>query len=118
MKSAPIPNNETNRINNLYSYKILDSLEEKEYDQLVELASQICNCPIALISLVDKDRQWFKAKKNLEASETTRDIAFCAHTILQEDVMVISDAKTDERFHDNPLAVSYTHLTLPTIYSV
>jgi hypothetical protein len=103
MKSAPIPNNETNRINNLYSYKILDSLEEKEYDQLVELASQICNCPIALISLVDKDRQWFKAKKNLEASETTRDIAFCAHTILQEDVMVISDAKTDERFHDNPL---------------
>jgi hypothetical protein len=103
MKSAPIPNNETNRINNLYSYEILDSLEEKEYDQLVDLASQICNCPIALISLVDKDRQWFKAKKNLEATETNRDIAFCAHTILQEDVMVINDAKTDERFHDNPL---------------
>ncbi len=103
MKIAPFPIDEDLRIKDLESYDILDSIDEKEYDDLVELASQICDCPIALVSLVDKERQWFKAKKQLDATETIRDIAFCSHTILQNEVMIVSDAKSDERFFDNPL---------------
>lgn len=103
MKIAKFTNEETLRVKDLQSYNILDSELEIEYDNLVELASQICDCPIGLITFVDNERQWFKAKKNLEESETKRDIAFCSHTILQNEVMIVADAKSDERFFDNPL---------------
>ncbi|MDO9373346.1 MAG: GAF domain-containing protein [Ferruginibacter sp.] len=103
MKIAAPTIGEGLRIKDLLSYSILDSEKEKDYDDLVELASQICDCPIALITFVDDERQWFKASKNLEAPQTTRDVAFCSHTILQNDVMVVTDARTDERFFDNPL---------------
>jgi hypothetical protein len=103
MKIAPFPEEEEKRINNLLSYDILDSEKEKEYDDLVELASQICDCPIAIITFVDNNRQWFKARKKVNDSETSRDIAFCSHTILQEDVMVIEDARNHHKFHGNPL---------------
>jgi hypothetical protein len=103
MEIAQLPAEENLRIKNLNSYTVLDTEDEKEYNDLIELASQICDCPIALITFVDNDRQWFKAKKNVEATQTSRDIAFCSHTILQNDVMVIKDARTHKKFHDNPL---------------
>ena len=100
---APLPADETGRIEALQSYEVLDSKPEQEFDDLTLLASHICETPIALISLVDRDRQWFKSKQGLSASETSRDIAFCAHAILDRDVMVVPDTTADQRFATNPL---------------
>ena len=100
---APLPDNEQQRIETLLRYAVLDTDSEPAFDDLVRLASQICCVPIALISLVDARRQWFKAKVGVEVSETPRDIAFCSHTILHTDIMVVPDATKDDRFADNPL---------------
>jgi signal transduction histidine kinase len=103
MIAAEIPSDELSRLKDLNLYQLLDSRPEADFDELVELAGQICKCPISLVSLVDKDRQWFKARRGLEATETSRDIAFCSHAILQNRVMEVEDAMLDDRFHDNPL---------------
>ncbi|PAM93587.1 hypothetical protein B4N84_17145, partial [Flavobacterium sp. IR1] len=81
MVFAPFPANETARLKALYSLNILDSLPEKDFDDLTNLASAISGMPISLISLVDKDRQWFKAKNGINATETSRELSFCAHAI-------------------------------------
>ncbi len=101
--SLPLPDNEKERLKALESYSILDTEAEREFDRLTELASLICNVPISLISLIDKDRQWFKSKTGLDVPETHRDISFCQYAIKEENVFEITDATKDGRFKNNPL---------------
>lgn len=104
MLIADLPANETDRLVALHQCQILDTMPETEYDALAALAAQVCETPTGLISLVDAERQWFKARICLEAQQTSRDNAFCSHAILRpEDVMVVPDALKDQRFCDNPL---------------
>lgn len=100
---APLPEDEENRLDALYAYGILDTDADKAFDDLTELASFVCETPIALVSFVDRDRQWFKSKVGIEAEQTPRDVAFCAHAILGDDPLVVPDSHRDERFAANPL---------------
>ncbi|WP_335062873.1 sensor domain-containing diguanylate cyclase [Nostoc sp.] len=103
-QAVPLPDNEAERLKALADYNILDTQPEQAFDDITALAAYICKTPIALISLVDADRQWFKSKVGLQGSETPRDWAFCSHAILEpEDILVIPNAIKDDRFHNNPL---------------
>ena len=97
------PKNEAKRLEILWQYDVLDTVPEEIFDELTDLAATICEAPIALISLVDEDRQWFKAKTGVTISETSRDISFCAHAILGDDIFIVPDATKDKRFKNNPL---------------
>lgn len=109
--NIPIPENEDERLQELHRYDILDSLCEQSFDDLVELASQICEVPIALITLVDADRQWFKSRIGVPFAETPRDISFCTHTIMSPTSnTVIEDLTCDARFTSNPFVASYPHV--------
>jgi PAS domain S-box-containing protein len=103
MRTAPKPSNEAERIAALRSFNILDTAPEAAYDEIVRLAAAITGSETALVSLIDDDRQWFKARLNLDAPQTHRDLAFCAHAIHDDKIFEVEDALLDERFHDNPL---------------
>jgi GAF domain-containing protein len=104
--TAPVPPNEKKRLKVLWQYEVLDTIPEEVFDDLTELAARICEAPIALISLVDENRQWFKAKIGVSVPETSRDLSFCAHAINQSDLFIVPDATRDQRFANNPLVVS------------
>ena len=106
MKIAPPTADEAARLKALYDYEVLDTEAEKMFDDLTQLASQICDAPITLISLIDPNRQWFKSKVGIDTEETSRDIAFCAHAIHQKEIFEIPDTLQDKRFFDNPLVTS------------
>ena len=106
MKKAAFPENEAKRLEALQKYNILDTVPELSFDDITQLASHISNTPVALISLVDRERQWFKSKIGFDIQETPRDISFCSHAILDPDILVVPDTHKDERFHDNPLVTS------------
>ncbi len=106
MERAPIPEHEAARLAELEQYEILDTPPEEAFDGLTRLAAQICGTPIALVSLIDTNRQWFKAKVGIDAPETPRDIAFCAHAIHQSDLLIVPDTTQDLRFADNPLVTT------------
>jgi GAF domain-containing protein len=100
---APLPENELARLDALHRYEILDTAAEQAFDAIARAAAHVFGTPIALISLVDAQRQWFKAKVGLDLSETPRDMSFCAHTMQQTKPLIVEDASKDERFHDNAL---------------
>jgi diguanylate cyclase (GGDEF)-like protein len=99
------PLNEVTRLSSLRSLHILDTAAEERFDRLARLAKRLFGVPIVMISLVDANRQWFKSCVGLNASEMPRDISFCGHTILGDDILIVPDASLDERFHDNPLVI-------------
>lgn len=105
-----LPVDEDVRLAALRKYDILDTDPEEAFDRITRLASELLDMPVALISLVDEGRQWFKSAFGLQASETPRDVSFCGHAILGQDVMVVDDAEADQRFHDNPLVSGDMHV--------
>lgn len=106
-----IPDNEQERLLDLAGYEILDTPHEEEYDEIVQLASRICKVPMSTITLIDADRQWFKAFKGMKERESPRETSFCGHTIVSsDDLFEIKDALNDERFSDNPLVHGYPNI--------
>ena len=103
MPAASPPDNESERLNALKEYRILGTKPEQTYDDITKIASTVCSAPIALLSLVDSDRQWFKSKVGVEIEETPRDWSFCSHAIHSSKPLIVSDATQDPRFADNPL---------------
>jgi hypothetical protein len=101
--AVPVPHNEVDRLSALHAMAILDTPPETDFDDIVRIASEICGAPISLVTLVDADRQWFKAKiGDLPIDESPREVAFCAHTIMGRDLMVVPDTTADSRFADSP----------------
>ena len=105
-----LPANETARLEALRRYAILDTFPEQAFDDLVRLAALVCGAPIATITMVDAERQWFKSKIGIAAEQTSREFSFCAHAILKTEVMVVPDALADKRFRDNPLVTGEPHI--------
>ncbi len=103
MIKPPTPSDESRRLKTLRDLRLLDTPPEERFDRVTRLAKQVFATPIALVSLVDADRQWFKSRQGLDAEETPRDISFCGHAILDDKIMVVNDAVSDQRFCDNPL---------------
>lgn len=103
MTPAPIPADETARLRSLHDLMLLDTPPEERFDRVVRFAAEQLDMPIALVSLVDGERQWFKSRIGLDVAETSRDISFCGHAIMKPELFIIEDASLDPRFKDNPL---------------
>ena len=110
MSSYPVPEDDEARIRALNAFALMDSPAEREYDHIVQMASRIFDAPIVLISLVHRDRQFFKARVGMDLCETSRDVSFCTFAILQHDLFVVLDALQDERFSRNPLVTGHPHI--------
>jgi len=110
VKCAPIPKNEEKRLEALRRFQILESKSEQIFDDITFLASYVCEAPIALISLIDSNRQWFKSRIGIEVTETPRDISFCGHAILDQKTMIVQDTLEDDRFSNNPLVTQNPHI--------
>ncbi len=110
MKNAPRPTHEAERLAALKEYHILDTGTEQSYDDITALAAHICEVPIAMISLVDEARQWFKSRVGVEQQQTPREVAFCAHAILQNKPFIVRDATKDRRFADSALVTGEPHI--------
>lgn len=110
MKEPPLPPDESTRLSTLRALSILDTPPEARFDRITRFAARLFDVPIALISLVDAERQWFKSCQGLQVSETPRSISFCGHAILGSQAMVVPDARLDERFADNPLVTGAPHI--------
>ena len=110
MPAAALPEDEDARLSALAGCGILDTDAETPFDEIARIAAEICDAPIALVSFVDENRQWFKARVNFAARETSRDVSFCAHALVAEEPLVVSDALADARFSDNPLVTADPHL--------
>ncbi|MDH3440278.1 MAG: sensor domain-containing diguanylate cyclase [Gammaproteobacteria bacterium] len=110
MLKPPLPLDETARLKSLHSLRILDTPFEERFDRITRMAKRVFEVEICLISLVDSNRQWCKSKQGFDVCETGRDISFCGHAILDEQVFVVADASKDERFHDNPQVTGAPHI--------
>ena len=105
----PIPANENERLEALYSFNILDTHPEEQYDRLTQLASVICDVPISIVNFIDKDRQWFKSKIGINAGETHRNLSICQYAIMGDKIFEVEDAILDTRFKNNPLVTGYPY---------
>ena len=110
MQTAPHPEDEIDRLRALLSYEVLDTDPEPAFDELTELLAEILQVPVALVSLIDDKRQWFKSHHGLDATETPRELAFCAHAILEDSPLIVEDSSQDVRFADNPLVTGAPHV--------
>ena len=110
MSAAPLPEDENARLSTLRVLQVLDTAPEERFDRLTRMARRLFQVPIALVSLVDADRQWFKSAQGLDLHETPRDLSFCGHAILSDDILLIPDAHADPRFADNPLVTGPPHV--------
>ncbi len=110
MRTPDIPENEDIRLKSLQSLDVLDTQPEERFDRLTRMCKRLFGVPIALVSLVDENRQWFKSCVGLSVSETPRDISFCGHAILGNEIFMIPDTANDERFADNPLVLNDPHI--------
>jgi GAF domain-containing protein len=110
MLKPSLPTDEAVRLRTLRSLDLLDTADEERFDRLTRLARRLFDVPIALLSLVDADRQWFKSRQGIDINQTLRDVSFCGHAILDDEVFVVQDALLDGRFHDNPLVAGDPHM--------
>nr|WP_145552490.1 GAF domain-containing protein [Variovorax boronicumulans] len=110
MTSAPLPADEPARLQALQELMILDTPPEERFDRVVRFAAEQLDMPMALVSLIDGERQWFKSRVGMDIAQTGRDIAFCAHAILQSETFIVEDASRDDRFADNPLVTGAPHI--------